>query len=207
MEFDPKNLEPRQRYGLMIASIVPRPIAWVSTMDTHGALNLAPFSYFTGACTDPMTVLFCPVVPNRAGSRKDTLANVQATGEFVVNFTNMKTAAVMNRCATDLPPDASEFEWAPVTPEPSKTVKTPRVAEAPIAFECTLQQIVTVNDQPGGGYVVFGEVQHIVVRDEIMTDGRIDRAKYDPIGRLGGNDYVHVNNTFTMERLPAPEQV
>ena len=161
----------------MIASIVPRPIAWVSTMDEAGVLNLAPFSYFTGVCTDPMTVLFCPVVPARAGSQKDTLRNVQATKEFVVNFTNRSTAEVMNRSATDLPPEASEFEWAPVTPEPSKTVKVPRVAEAPIAYECRLQQVVTINDQPGGGYVVFGAVRHIVVREEILTNGRIDVSK------------------------------
>lgn len=190
----------------MIASIVPRPIAWVSTIDSDGALNLAPFSYFTGVCTDPMTVLFCPVVPSRAGSRKDTLRNVQSTGEFVINFTNRDNADPMNRCATDLPAGESEFEWAGVTPEPSRTVRVPRVAEAPIAYECRLQQIVTISDQPGGGYIVIGEVQHIVVRDEILTNGRIDREKYQPIGRLGGNDYVAVSETFTMERIPAPPQ-
>lgn len=205
MELDPADLDPRQRYGLMIASIVPRPIAWVSTVDPAGVFNLAPFSYFTGVCTDPMTVLFCPVVPSRTGSQKDTLRNVQATGEFVVNFTNRDTADRMNRSATDLPSDASEFDWAPVTPEPSAMVSVPRVAEAPIAFECRLQQVVTISDQPGGGYIVLGEVQHIVVRDEIMANGRIDRDKYRPIGRLGGNDYVTVSDVFTMARIPAPE--
>ncbi len=201
----PTDLDPRERYKMLIGTVLPRPIAWVSTADSNGNPNLAPFSYFTAVCSNPMTLLFCPgVVPNGDG-KKDTLRNVEETREFVINLTNESTAQAMNLSATDLPPGESEFEWAGVTPAPCETIRAPRVAEAPIAFECVLDRIVTIADKPGGGHVVFGTVQRIHVRDDLYKNGRIDLEAYQPIGRLGGNTYAHLNDFFEMPRVPAPK--
>lgn len=204
MILKPGELNRRERYNLIIGSVLPRPIAWVSTMDQRGNLNLAPFSYFTAACSTPMTLLFCPGV-HPDGRKKDTWRNIERLPEFVINITNEETAEQMNRCATILPPGESEFEWAGVTPVPSETIQVPRVAEAPISFECILQQIVTVSDQPGGGAVVFGEVQCVHVRDGLYAGGRVNLEALRPIGRLAGMGYTRVTDTFVMERLPPPE--
>lgn len=205
MELKPEDLSLRERYGFLIGSVLPRPIAWVSTMDESGVFNLAPFSYFTAVCSNPMTLLFCPAVGARSGGKKDTLRNIEALGEFVINLTNFETAQAMNLSATELPPGVSEFEWAGVTPVPSVVVRPPRVAEAPFAFECVLRQIVRVSDVPGGGSAVFGEVRHLHVRDDVYRNGRIDLASYRPIGRLGGDGYCRVTDTFEMARVPAPD--
>lgn len=206
MILNPAEMDARHRYKTLIGTVLPRPIAWVSTADAHGNPNLAPFSYFTAVCGNPMTLLFCPgVLPTRDDGKKDTLRNVEETREFVINLTNEDTAQAMNLSATDLPPGESEFDWAGVTPAPCEVVRAPRVAEAPIAYECTLDRIVTVSDQPGGGHAVFGTVQRIHIRDDIYeANGRIDLAAYKPIARLGGNIYAHLNDFFEMERVPAP---
>ena len=189
----------------MIGSIVPRPIAWVSTIDKAGKLNLAPFSYFTAVSTDPMTLLFCPGWSDLRGRMKDTLYNVREVGEFVVNIVDETTKEAMNLTATEFDADVSEFEWAKVTPAPSQTITVPRVAESPIAFECKLQQIVTIHEGPGGGAAVFGEVQSVYVRDDIYENGRILPERLKPIGRLAGSMYAHIEDFFSMDRVPPPE--
>jgi flavin reductase (DIM6/NTAB) family NADH-FMN oxidoreductase RutF len=194
----------RERYKLVIGTVQPRPIAWVSSMDAEGRLNLAPFSYFTAVCPDPLTLLFCPGV-HADGRKKDTWRNIEAVPEFVVNLTNEETAEAMNRSATALPPGVSEFSWAGVTPAPSSTIRVPRVLEAPVSFECRLQQIVVVSEGIGGGAAIFGEVQAIHIRDEIYQDGYVVREAYRPIGRLAGSEYVHINDIFSMVRLPPPD--
>ena len=151
MIINPQDIENKDRYKLMTGSIVPRPIAWVSTMDAYGNLNLAPFSYFTAVCTDPMTLLFSPGWSSARNRMKDTLHNIQTIGEFVINIVDESTKEAMNLTATEFEADVSEFKWAKVTPVPSQVVRVPRVAESPIAFECKLQQIVIVNEGPGGG--------------------------------------------------------
>lgn len=205
MIIDIHTIPERDRYKLMIGAVVPRPIAWVSTMDTAGNLNVAPFSFFNAVCSNPMTLLFSVGVADTPDGKKDTLRNIEAVPEFVINMTNEETATAMNLTATPLSPTQSEFDWAGLTPAPSKTIRVPRVAEAPVAFECTLQRIVTISDQPGGASVIFGEVQCVYVRDDLYANGRILLELYQPIGRLGGNGYVRVTNTFEMERIPAPK--
>ena len=204
MILKPDELNTRDNHKLLIGSILPRPIAWVSSMDLLGNLNLAPFSFFTVGSREPMTLIFCPLVPGAAGTKKDTLRNIEQLPEFVVNLTNEDTAQAMNLSATDLPPGASEFEWAGVTPAASETISVPRVAEAPMAFECVLQQIVTISEQPGGGSAVFGEVQCVHIRDDIYADGYILLDAFKPIGRLAGASYNRVTDTFELKRLPAP---
>ena len=204
MIMDPDHLNRKERYKLMIGSILPRPIAWVSTMDVAGNLNLAPFSYFTAVCPDPMTLLFCPGWSPCTRRHKDTWPNMEQVPEFVVNITNEVTKEAMNLSATEFEHGRNEFEWAGVTPAPSTTVRVPRVAEAPIAFECKLQQIVVVNDGPGGGAVVFGEVQAIHVHDDVYDNGYIVLEALQPIGRLAGFDYAHINDVFEMRRVAPP---
>lgn len=205
MLVEPERLSPKERYKLLIGSVLPRPIAWVSSMSAGGALNLAPFSFFTVASTEPMTLLFCPQRPMEGGEAKDTLRNIEAVPEFVVNLTNEETAEAMNLSATPLPHGRSEFEWAGLTPAASRQITVPRVAEAPIAFECRLQQVVTISDGPGGGAVVFGLVVAVHVRDDLYRDGYIDLERYRPIGRLAGAGYTRVTESFEMVRVPLPE--
>lgn len=205
MIINPNDLANKDRYKLMIGAIVPRPIAWVSTINAAGHLNLAPFSYFTAVCTDPMTLLFCPGWSSARRRRKDTWLNLEQVPEFVVNIVNEDTRQAMNLTATEFDKGENEFEWAGVTPLPSTTIRVPRVAESPIAFECRLQQIVVVNDGPGGGAAVFGEVQAIHVRDDLLANGRILPEKLQPIGRMAGATYAHINDFFEMQRVPPPQ--
>jgi flavin reductase (DIM6/NTAB) family NADH-FMN oxidoreductase RutF len=188
----------------MIGAVLPRPIAWVSTIDSAGNPNLAPFSYFTAVCSTPMTLLFCPSVPVTKGGKKDTLRNIEAVPEFVINLVNEENAEAMNLTSALLPHGQSEFEWAGLTPVPSETIRVPRVAESPIAFECRLQRIVTVSDQPGGGSAVFGEVQCVHIRNDIYQDGYVRLEAYKPVGRLSGPGYVRVTDTFEMQRPTPP---
>lgn len=206
MILNPTDLSPKELYKLSIGTILPRPIAWVSTIDGDGKLNLAPFSYFTAVCSEPLTLLFCPQISRETGQKKDTWRNIEAVPEFVINITNEETASAMNLTATILPPGESEFEFAGLTPLPSETIRVPRVAEAPVAYECTLQQIVVVNDGPGGGAAILGEVQRIHIRDDIYVDGYVDIDRLKPIGRLAGPNYARITDTFSMERLPPPTQ-
>lgn len=203
MIIDPTNLSIPDRYKLVIGSVVPRPIAWVSTMNKDGRLNLAPFSYFTAVATDPMTLLFCPGWSSARGRMKDTLHNIREHPEFVINIVNEATKEAMNLTSAEFSAEVNEFERAGVTPAPSQAIRVPRVAESPIAFECTLQQIVVVKEGPGGGAAVFGEVQRIHVRDDVIDNGRILPHMLQPIGRLAGATYAHLNDLFEMPR-PAP---
>ncbi len=205
MIIDTEALPNRDRYKLLIGSILPRPIAWVSTVDSEGRHNLAPFSFFNAACVNPMTLMFTVGVPGETGSRKDTLRNIEETGEFVINLTDAATAEAMSLCATDLPHGVSEFDWAKVTPAPCEVVNPPRVAEAPVSFECVLREIVTLSDEPGGSSLVLGSVRRVHVRDELYDNGRIDLDAYAPVGRLGGDWYTRVTDRFEIRRVPAPK--
>lgn len=204
MILEPEDLNSKDRYKLMIGTILPRPIAWVSTIDEAGNLNLAPFSFFTVGAMEPMTLIFCPQVHSDTLIKKDTLRNIEAIPEFVVNLTDEETAQQMNRTATVLPYGQSEFEFAGVTPVPSDTVRVPRVKEAPVAFECVLQRIVIINEGSGGGSAVFGEVKRIHIRDDIYVDSYIRLEALKPIGRLAGSGYTRVTDVFNMDRLPPP---
>ena len=199
MVIDPATLERREVYKLLIGSVVPRPIAWVASMNAEGQPNLAPFSYFNVACSNPPTLLFCP---NRRadGSKKDTLLNVEATGEFVIHIVDEQTVEAMNATSADYPHGADEFTVAGLTPVPSIRVRPPRVAEAPIAFECQLFQIVPVGDGPSGGDIVIGRVVLVHIRDDIRPDTYIDLKALQPVARLAGNSYAHVTETFDLPR-------
>lgn len=202
MYFDPQCIPQKDRYKLTTGSIVPRPIAWVSSMDRAGNLNLAPYSFFTCVSTDPLILLFAPQSPE-AGVQKDSYHNVLEVGEFVINIVDEETAAAMSKSAASLPRGESEFAYAGVTPAASEKIAVPRVAEAPVAFECSLQQVVTFNSaKKGGGAAVFGLVETIYVREDVYhaEKGYIMLEKLRPIGRLSGNGYVHVHDVFELAR-------
>lgn len=204
MEISPDSLPWRSVYKLMSGAILPRPVGWVSTVDALGRPNLAPFSFFNMVCANPPTLLFCPLVRTTDGSAKDTLNNVRATGEFVINIVTEALAAAVNQTAIEAPAGFNEFEYAGLAAAPSVRVRPPRVAESPIHFECRLSQIVEVGAGPGGGAVVLGEVLHIHVDERVLQgEDRINLQALQPVGRLVGNLYCRVNDTFSLDR-PAP---
>jgi flavin reductase (DIM6/NTAB) family NADH-FMN oxidoreductase RutF len=204
LEINPNELPHNDVNKLMIGSVVPRPIAWVSTLSAEGQPNLAPFSFFTAVCPKPPTVVFCPGVRGTHGGQKDTLHNIRATGEYVINFVTEPLAGQMNITATELPADVNEFERAGLTPVPSRVVQPPRVAESPIHFECRLRDIVVISDEPGGGNLVIGTVVHMHFDELVYRAGnQVDITAYQAIGRLGGASYCRVNDFFDLKRLPS----
>lgn len=201
MIIDPATLDLRGAYKLLIGSILPRPIAWVSTVDAENRPNLAPFSFFTGVAAAPPVVCFAPMRRFADGAEKDTLRNVRATGEFVVNLVDEDTVARANETAREFAPGVSEFAEAGLTPVPCEAVKAPRVAESPVSLECRLLQIVEVGaDGAGGGALVLGEVLRFHIRDDLLHDGRIDTGALRPVGRLAGSEYTTLGRRFELER-------
>ena len=200
MEIDLAKLSAREAYTWMTDLITPRPIAWVSTVDARGRANLAPFSFFNGVTSVPPTLLFVPV-NLRDGAKKDTVLNLEAVPECVVNIVPHALAAKMNACAARLPHGESEFAAFGIEAAASATVKPPRVAEAPAAFECRVRQIVPVGDGAMAAHVVICDILRLHVRDDVLGEkGAVDPAKVDAIGRLGGEDYVTTRDRFQLER-------
>ncbi len=200
MELDPDTLNTRTMYEWMIHSILPRPIAWVSTHSPSGVANLAPFSFFQGVCARPPTLLFCPV-NHRDGSPKDTLRNIEATGEFVVNTVSAADAETMNATSAMLPPDAGEFDRFGVASAPSVKVRTPRVASAAVSFECRLDRIIRVSEGPAGGNLVLGRIVWMHVADSVVgASGYPDPDRLDLVGRMGGTDYLRTRDRFPIDR-------
>jgi flavin reductase (DIM6/NTAB) family NADH-FMN oxidoreductase RutF len=201
---DPAQIAANDIYKLMIGMIVPRPIAFVSSVDAAGVRNLAPFSYFTACSSDPPVVCFCTTVRSGPQPYKDTLCNIEATGEFVVNIVSEEFAAQMNMCSADVPPEVDEFALSALTPLSSDLVKPPRVAESKVQMECRLLQIVHVSDKPGGGILVLGEVLRFHVLESLFDDPKggykIDPDKLLAIGRMGGPTYTRTRDRFNMQR-------
>jgi len=168
MIIDPCNHEPRSIYKLMTGAIVPRPIAFVSSVGSDGVHNLAPFSFFAGVSADPPVICFCPMIRSSDGKKKDTLHNIEATGEFVVNVVSEELVAQMNICSGEYPPDFDEFALSGLTPVGSDLVKPPRVKEARISMECTLHQIIPVSDRPLGASIVLGRILRFHIQDELF---------------------------------------
>jgi flavin reductase (DIM6/NTAB) family NADH-FMN oxidoreductase RutF len=204
MEFNPNDLHYSESYKLLIGAVQPRPIAWVSTLSPDGIRNIAPFSFFTAVCSNPPTIVFCPSIRRDTRQPKDTLANIRLTGEFVVNISTEDNAEKMNLTSVEAPPDVDEFDYAGLTALPSKIVKPFRVAESPIHFECQVHQIVDIGDQAGQGSLVIGRVVYFHIEDRIyIPDFKIDTRQLKPIGRLAGNDYAYVHETFEIPRPPS----
>jgi flavin reductase (DIM6/NTAB) family NADH-FMN oxidoreductase RutF len=200
LSFNPAEEAQTDIYKLMIGGIVPRPIAFVSSIDEQGILNLAPFSFFAGVCSKPPTVLFCPGIRAATAARKDTLKNVLATREFVVNIVSEEIAEQMNKTSADVGPEVDEFELSGLTPLPSLVVRPPRVAESPFQMECSLREVVTISDQPGGGSIVIGEVVRFHLREDLFDNFRVDAEGLRAVGRMGGPSYCRTRDRFDMQR-------
>jgi flavin reductase (DIM6/NTAB) family NADH-FMN oxidoreductase RutF len=207
LSINPANCETRQIYKMMTGIIVPRPIALVSTMDRNGVANLAPFSFFSGVGSNPPTVLFCPTLrapvehgPGRPEWRKDTLRNVEETGEFVINVVSEAIAAGANAASADVPPEVDEFVLAGLTAIASETVRPPRVAESPAQMECRLLQVIYTGRAPSSGVVVLGEVVRFHLRESLFEDFRVDPTGLDAVGRMAGNTWVRTQDRMELAR-------
>jgi flavin reductase (DIM6/NTAB) family NADH-FMN oxidoreductase RutF len=204
LEINPKDIPYSSLYKIMIGSILPRPIGWISTVNQQGQPNLAPYSFFNAVCSNPPTVLFCPSIRATDGDFKDTLYNVRSTGEFVVNIVTAPLAEAMVATSAELPGDINEFEVAGLTAVPSEMVRAPRVAESPIHYECVLNQIIEIGGERGGGAVVIGTVVHVHVDDSVLIgQDKIDLAALQPVGRLAGASYCLVDTVFDIARPPS----
>lgn len=199
IEIDFSRIPSSEAYKLQIGSIVPRPVAWVSTISAGGSPNLAPFSYFNGICSSPPALLFCPV-SHPDGREKDTLRNVRETGEFVVNIATEDLVAAVNQSAAEYAAEVDEFLAAGVTAVPSVLVKPPRVAESPIQFECRLLQVVDIGTGGNSGHVVMGQIVYGHFAPSVYAEGKIQLAALRPIARLAGTTYGPVRDTFDLPR-------
>jgi flavin reductase (DIM6/NTAB) family NADH-FMN oxidoreductase RutF len=204
MWIDVETAAPRDVYQLMVRCITPRPIAWVSTRSPRGVANLAPFSFFNGICANPPSLLFCPV--NRAdGGKKDTLVNIEATGEFVVNLVPFALAAAMNETSAEVDYEIDEFDLAGLATAPARRVGPPRVRDAPAWFECVLDRCVPVGSGPLAAHVVIGRIVALEIADAVLTaDGQVDPRLLDTVGRLGGNQYCRTQDLFDLVRPTVP---
>ena len=206
MIFDPSEIPFQETHKLMIGSIIPRPIAFVSTRSKDAKNNVAPFSYFNGVCSKPPTIMFAPARRGWDGDEKDTLINIRDTKEFVVNIVSESFAEKMVMCATDFDSDVDEFEISGLTPTNSQKIKPPRVGEAKISFECKLNQIVEIGDgTAGSGFVVIGTIVLFHIDDGIYDNGRILTDKLEPLGRLAGNWYTRSTDTLKIDRKVKPD--
>ena len=200
MNFDPTLLPAVDIYRLMIGLITPRPIGWVSTVSPRGVPNLAPFSFFNGVGAEPPTVVFS-AVNHRDGRKKDTLVNVEANGEFVVNIASFELREAVNASGADLPYEVNELEGAGLTAVPSERVRPPRVAEAKAHLECVVHQIVNVGEGPLAANLVIGRLVLVHVAGEVLDpSGRIDPRALDTIGRMGGDGYARTTDLFSLSR-------
>lgn len=201
VSIDPTRHPSRQVYKLMTGIIVPRPIALVSTVDANGTANVAPFSFFCGVGSVPPTLLFCPTLHgDNPVQQKDTLANVEATGEFVVNVVSEAIAHAANITSSEVSPDVDEFALAGLTPIPGEVVRVPRVAESPAHMECKLLQVIYTSREPGGGVIVLGEIVRFHVREDLLDNFRIDPAGLDAVGRMAGNTWVRTRDRIELIR-------
>jgi flavin reductase (DIM6/NTAB) family NADH-FMN oxidoreductase RutF len=195
VRFDPQTLTPAAMYRFMISVVVPRPIAFISTRDEQGALNLAPFSYFVPLTNRPPLVGVS--IQSRAGALKDTARNIERTSEFVINLVTESMAEGMVLTSGDWPEHVDEFALAGFTTAPSERVAPPRVAESPVNLECRLHRIVEF----GEARFIVGEVLLAHVRDDVLDrDQRVDPARLGALGRLGGDAYAPLRDIVRIAR-------
>jgi flavin reductase (DIM6/NTAB) family NADH-FMN oxidoreductase RutF len=198
------------RYNPLKACVVPRPIGWLTTISAAGVVNLAPFSFFNVISYDPPFVLFSAGVHEEDGGKKDTVVNVEATGEFVYNMATWAQREQMNQTALIVDRGVDEMAATGLEPLPSRLVRPPRVKGSPVHFECRLHQIVTLpGHKPSSEHhVVIGRVVAVHIDDAALTaDGRVDVVKMRPIARLGYKDYISVESVFQMEKRTPEDYV
>lgn len=195
------NGEFTNNYKFLIGSILPRPIAVVSTLNEDGSNNVAPFSFFTAVSARPMIVAFSPLIRSSTGELKDTPRNILRDKEFVINFVSKPIVEKINMTSTELAYGDDEFKHAGLTPIDSEKVGPKRIKESLIHFECIYRDHLSYGDQPGCGQIITGEVVKVHIADELLDNGRIDTDKFQPVGRGAGNDWILCDNRIQIERL------
>ena len=198
------------RHNPLKACVVPRPIGWIATLDASGKVNVAPFSFFNLLSYDPPFVMFSAGTHEGDGGTKDTVANVQATGEFVYNMATWSQKDQMNSTAMIIDRGVDEMAASGLEPEPSRLVRPPRIKGSPVQFECRLHQVVNLPGRKPSSqhHVVIGQVVAVHIDDRALTaDGRVDVLRLRPIARLGYKDYVVVDETFQMEKRTPEDRV
>lgn len=205
MDLSPDAMSVTELYRILTGSVLPRPIAWVSSIAKDGARNLAPFSFFNVASVKPPVLGFSPLI-DEVRHAKDTLVNIRATGEFVVNIVSHSLAEKMNQTSAAYPADIDEFASVGLTAVPSASVRPPGVAESPVRFECRLRQLVSFGSAAYAGTLVLGDICRIYVQPELYIDGKIDSDRLDAIGRLAGNFYATTRDRFAIARPVLPQQ-
>ena len=199
MNFNPHTIDPHACYRLLVASVVPRPIAWISTISANGVANLAPYSFFTVASGNPPVLCVTQVNP-RERIAKDTLANLQANGECVVNVVDAALAGQMNATCANYPSDVSEFAAVGIAREDSVVVAPQGVKAAPVRFECRLRQVIEVTPGASGGTLMLLDVVNIHVADRVWVDQQIAPDLLDAVGKLGGDGYSTIRERFDLAR-------
>lgn len=200
MQIDPLEIDQKSIYKLLTGAVIPRPIGWISSVSASGIPNLAPFSFFNAVGDDPPHVMFSTVRSN--DSNKDTLNNVLATKEFVVNMVTEDTVERMNRTAETVAPDVNEFELAGLTPIASLKVKPARVKESPITMECELVHHYTLeNHKYGGATIIIGRIVMFHIDESVLLDNyKINLETYKPVARLAGSNYAKLGEIFSIKR-------
>jgi len=199
MKIDPANLEWREAYELLVGAVVPRPIAFVSTIGEDSVFNVAPFSFFAAIAAKPMLVGFV-AGRKRDGRKKDTLVNIEFSRDFVVNIVTETLAQAVNQASANYPSHVDEFKEVGLIPVKADIVKPPMVAESPINMECRLLQILEFGDLPRRGSFIIGEVVQVHIKDELFKNGEIRMSKLKAIGRMGGELYCRTTDIFEMKR-------
>lgn len=194
-----QTLSTAENYQFLVNGVVPRPIAWVSTQSEEGITNLAPYSFFSVASVNP-PVLTITQVPARNRPHKDTMLNLLATKECVVNVVTEDNAELMNASCADYPHNVSEVDELSIETSESELVKVPGVAVAKVRFECRLRETITISDEPAGGSLILLDVLGIHVDDQLVEDQKLKGSALKAVGKLGGNDYCKLDSTFAMER-------
>ncbi|WNB91296.1 flavin reductase family protein [Bacillus sp. NEB1478] len=197
---DPNTLSLKENYKFLTGSIIPRPIAFVSTLSEEGVLNAAPFSYFNALTADPPLIAIS--IGRKDGVQKDTSRNAAAKGEFVVHIPDESYIEAVNKTAANLPPDESEVDLAKLTPVDSIKVKIPGIAEANIRMECVVEQIIPLGGTPEkpATDLLIGKVVHYHISDDLYKDGKIHAGKLRPVGRLAGTNYTKLGELFSLDR-------
>ena len=188
----PAELPLRALYRLLPSVVVPRPIAWVSSLSSDGVPNVAPHSYFVILSSDP------PMLGFVSTGLKDTVRNIRATGEYVINIAGEELAEQLNLSSADFPPGESEFAWAGLTPEPSQMISAPAVGEAPVALELRLSEIKELGNAPS--YLVIGDLVHVRIAERVMRGDQVPPELLRAFGRLGGAGYARTTDRFELER-------
>ncbi|MCB0456374.1 MAG: flavin reductase family protein [Flavobacteriaceae bacterium] len=190
VSISPKDISTAQLHGYLLASVSPRPICFASTIDLQGNVNLSPFSFFNVFSANPPVMVFSPARRVQGNTIKHTLENVQEVKEVVINVVSYAMVQQMSLSSTEYPKGINEFIKAGFTEIPSEIVKPPRVAEAPVQFECVVKDIIALGTEGGAGNLIITEVVKLHIKEEILdTNGRIDPLKIDTVARMGGNWY------------------